>query len=76
MSQKEVYNIIRELGGKASTSEIKKRAREKFPNLSLHLYVNNRLTQLEKYGFIRKHAAGRVTTWTIVEEVHYPDAGD
>jgi hypothetical protein len=35
MSQKEVYDIIKELGGEATYREIKRRAKEKFPNLTL-----------------------------------------
>jgi Fe2+ or Zn2+ uptake regulation protein len=48
LSQYEIYLILEELNGKATTSQIKKRAREKFPDYSLHTYVYDRLTKLEK----------------------------
>jgi hypothetical protein len=52
LSQKEIYEILKELGGEATLKEIKKRAKEKFPDLSLHLYASNRLLQLKRWGFI------------------------
>jgi len=48
MSQTDVYNILKELGGKASSSDIKKIAKEKFPNRTLYMYVGNRLRKLER----------------------------
>ncbi|MBC7091341.1 MAG: hypothetical protein H5T50_05465 [Nitrososphaeria archaeon] len=64
MSQEEVYKIIKELGGEATTQEIKERAKEKFPNYSLYLYVSNRLKKLEKWGIIKKTEKG---TWKIIK---------
>uniref|UniRef100_A0A7V3KNY3 Uncharacterized protein n=1 Tax=candidate division WOR-3 bacterium TaxID=2052148 RepID=A0A7V3KNY3_UNCW3 len=70
MSQKEVYEIIKELGGEATYSEIKRRAKEKFPNLTLWQYVTDRLKKLEKKGYVIKIKRGDEIVWKIVEE--YP----
>lgn len=65
MSQEEIYKIIEELGGEATTEEIKKMAKKKFPNYTLHLYASNRLKKLEKWGIIKRTNKG---TWKIVKE--------
>ena len=70
MSQKEVYDIIKELGGEATYREIKRRAKEKFPNLTLWQYVTDRLKKLEKNGYVIKIKRGNEVVWKIVEE--YP----
>jgi uncharacterized membrane protein len=70
MSQKEVYEIIKELGGEATYREIKRRAKEKFPNLTLWQYVTDRLKKLEKKGYVIKIKRGNEIVWKIVEE--YP----
>jgi len=75
MSQEEIYKILKELGGEASTSEISRRAKEKFPNLTLYQYVGDRLRKLEKKGYVARvidkseRGAGTVR-WMIIEE--YP----
>lgn len=66
MSQEDVLEILRELGGTASTDAIRERAREKFPTATLANYVWDRLTRLEKWGRVRRENRG--TLWTIVEE--------
>ncbi len=48
MSQDDVLDIIKELGGEATTTQIRVRAKEKFPIRSLYSYVNNRLRKLVK----------------------------
>jgi Fe2+ or Zn2+ uptake regulation protein len=52
MSQQLVLQLLQELGGVATSSQIVKLAREKYPDLSLWQYVNNRLRKLKKWGFI------------------------
>ena len=54
MSQEDILDIVRELGGEATSKIISKRAKEKFPNRTLYTYVRTRLNQLEKNGFIEK----------------------
>jgi hypothetical protein len=43
---------LQELGGIATSSEIIRLARQKYPNLSLWQYVGSRLYKLKKWGFI------------------------
>lgn len=54
MSQEDIYNIIKELGGKATIEEIRKRAQKKYPTRTLHLYVLNRLKKLEVNKQVKK----------------------
>ena len=72
MSQLEVFIILKELGGKATTSMISQRAKEKFPELSLHQYVNDRLKKLRDNGYISSNAeqwdARKKVVWRIVDE--------
>jgi len=46
-----VLELLQELGGIATVSEISTLAREKYPDLSLSHYVGNRLWKLKKWGF-------------------------
>jgi len=59
MSQQDVYEILCELGGEATTEEIRQRAAEKFPERSLHLYVTNRLNKLRKWGAVERREVER-----------------
>jgi hypothetical protein len=52
MSQQIVLQLLQELGGVASSHEIRRLAREKYPNLTLWQYVGNRLLKLRKWGYI------------------------
>jgi Fe2+ or Zn2+ uptake regulation protein len=70
LSQKEVYEILKELGGRATTREIKLRAQTKFPGLTLHAYVTNRLNKLKKNGYVKSIYENGKTVWTIIAE--YP----
>ena len=56
MSQEDVLEIIKELGGRATTSQIVQRAKAKFPTRTLHMYVVNRLKKLEKWGVLSSEA--------------------
>jgi Fe2+ or Zn2+ uptake regulation protein len=71
MSQEEVYKILKELGGEATTREIRERAKEQFPDLSLYQYVGDRLRKLEKNGYIVRilDNKGKIH-WRIIQE--YP----
>lgn len=55
MSQFEVYNLLMDLGGKATAIELIKRAKEKYPEYSLHKYIYTRLSTLQKNGIIKKY---------------------
>lgn len=65
MSQRDVYEILKELGGKATTKEIREFAKKKYPNCSLHTYVSTRLSALEKHGCIKKEK----DIWLIIDEL-------
>ena len=52
MSQRKIYLILKELGGTASQSDIRRYAKEKYPDSSLYLYITIRLRQLKKWGYI------------------------
>jgi hypothetical protein len=49
LSQAEIFNIIRELGGHATKDNIRQRAKEKYPQLILHKYVYDRLESPVSY---------------------------
>jgi hypothetical protein len=67
LSQEEVYFILKELGGTASSKEIADRAKQKFPTLSLWSYVNKRLLQLEKKGYVQADRKGLMNVWKIIK---------
>ncbi len=54
MSQEDTFKILKELGGKATSLEISRRAKEKYPHRTLHHYVSTRLKDLAKWGFVIK----------------------
>jgi uncharacterized membrane protein len=54
MSQEEVLRILKELGGEATTKEIRDLAKKKFPTSTLYSYVTNRLRKLEKWGYVKQ----------------------
>lgn len=47
MSQEDVYAILKELGGEATSKEIRERAKKKYPQRTLYMYVPNRLRKLQ-----------------------------
>lgn len=72
MSQYEVYKIIKELGGSATTKQISQIAKEKFPQYTLSKYVGNRLKKLEVKGYIKKTInEDNEIVWEIIEEMIY-----
>jgi len=66
MSQTEILAILKELGGEATTKEIKKRAKEKFPDCTLHIYVKNRLLKLKKWGYVEEILLDKDSLWKII----------
>jgi hypothetical protein len=54
MSQEDVLKILKELGGKATTAQIRERAKNKYPDRTLFLYITNRLKRLEHFDRIKK----------------------
>lgn len=70
MSQKEVYDILKSLGGEATTKQISDAAKQKFPDLTLHTYVHNRLRKLEKNDYVERRTEENHVVWRIVAEYH------
>lgn len=66
MSQKAIYELLKELGGRATGHEISKLAKERFPEYALYTYVSNRLKKLEKNGYVRKDKEGY---WVITDDI-------
>lgn len=52
MSQEDVLEILKELGGSATQKEIKDRAKSKYPDRTLYQYISNRLQKLKKWKII------------------------
>lgn len=50
MSQEDVLDILKEIGGSATITEIRDKAKSKYPTRSLYSYVGNRLHKLKKWG--------------------------
>lgn len=67
MSQQTVLQLLQELGGVATSSEIIKLARERYPNLSLCHYVGDRLRKLKKCGYVDYDAVNN--KYFVVKEV-------
>jgi len=64
MSQEDVFHILKDLGGEATTSQIREAAKKKYPSRTLYMYVSNRLNKLKKWGIIVKEGE----KWKIVKE--------
>ena len=65
MSQEEVYKILIERGGVATTGEIAGILAARFPDLGIHVYVRRTLKRMEKQGYVKRGASD---TWEIIRE--------
>ena len=65
MSQKIIYGMLKELGGEATTKQIKELALKRYPNLTLYTYVKNRLKKLQNFGYVEKTVSGKTEIWKI-----------
>lgn len=65
MSQKEVYELLEELGGKATTTQVSKLAKKKYPKYTVYTYVSARLKSLEKWGYVTRNKEGIWSTTRI-----------
>lgn len=68
MSQKLVYELLKELGGTAFPKQIIELAKKKYPEAKLHQYIYDRLYRLRKWGYVRKNEDG---SWSIVAELDF-----
>lgn len=68
MSQADVYEILKSLGGEATVAEIRTIAKKKFFG-TLFLYITDRLKKMEKQGIVKKNSSnGKITKWKIIRE--------
>jgi len=63
MSQGDVYRLLEELGGRATSKQIAAKAREKYPDRTLSQYVGNRLQKLQNKGCVKRDTDG---CWVII----------
>jgi Fe2+ or Zn2+ uptake regulation protein len=69
MSQEAVYKLLKELGGRATTKQIRELALKKYPTATLYTYVIDRLRRLEKFGYIKKTVSNNTDCWTILRKL-------
>lgn len=68
MSQKEVLKILKDIGGEATSSEIREQARQEFPNRQLFNYASMRLNSLKKRGLVSKNKDNDDVVWSITNQ--------
>jgi len=70
MSQTLVLQLLKELGGKATTKEIAALAEKKYPKSSQHKYVSHSLGKLRKWGEVdRTFVKGSTEAhWFIIKK--------
>jgi hypothetical protein len=50
MSQKIVFQLLKDLGGRATWKQVSELAKERYPDASLHTYVGQQLKRLQRWG--------------------------
>ncbi len=65
MSQKVVYELLEELGGKATTTQVSELAKKKYPKYTVYTYVSVRLKSLKKWGYVTRNNEGTWSTTRI-----------
>ena len=65
MSQKVVFALLKELGGRATVRQISELARKRYPDDTLYSYVGNRLRKLQNWGYVKRNSDG---SWEIVDK--------
>ena len=68
MSQKLIWEILKELGGVATTKQVRELAKRKYPDATLWQYVFNRLHKLEYNGYVERVHKYNVDKWMIIAE--------
>jgi hypothetical protein len=66
VTQKIVLELLRELGGKAKTSDISKLAKLRYPDSPLHQQVAHKLMRLHIWGYIQHDRIKG--TWSVLNE--------
>jgi TATA-box binding protein (TBP) (component of TFIID and TFIIIB) len=67
MSQSDILKLLKDLGGRASSSELIKEAKDVFPDRSLHAHVSMRLKALERRGLVSKSDTDDGMVWQITD---------
>jgi hypothetical protein len=65
MSQEDVLFLLKKLGGKGTTEDVRNLAKKLFSGSTLFLYVLNRLRKLERNGYIKSRTVDGTTTWIV-----------
>lgn len=65
MSQEQVYELLEELGGKATTTQVSELAKKKYPKYTVYTYVSVRLKSLKKWGYVARNDEGIWSTTRI-----------
>lgn len=68
MSQDDVLDVLRELGGRATTSAIRAECRRRWPDRTLDQYAHSRLRQLFRWGLVRRESRGRLVVWVLTRQ--------
>jgi len=73
MSQTAVLELLRDLGGTATSGQIRTAAREKYPADSLSTYVVKRLRKLQIHGMVERTVINdpithrKTSYWKLIE---------
>jgi len=71
MGLEDVYGILCELGGVATTKQISQKAKERFPDCALWSYVGHTLRKLQTQGYVTKtQLEDRQVLWKVIDD--YP----
>ena len=57
--------LLKELGGRATTKQVKELAKKRFPDATLWHYVFSQLHSLSKWGYVKRLPHD---TWEIIME--------
>jgi transcription initiation factor TFIID TATA-box-binding protein len=65
MSQEDIRQLLIDAGGEATIKQLSALARRKFPERSLHQYIQRRMLSMEKKGFVEPTEDD--TTWRLTD---------
>jgi transcription initiation factor TFIID TATA-box-binding protein len=65
MSQRDIQELLLELGGEASSSDISNLASKRYPTRSLDQYISNRLESMKRKGLVEKLEENR---WRLTQK--------
>src|SRR2546425_12337926 len=68
-----IFKLLKELGGRAASDEIRELAKERYPHSTLSSYATQYLQRLSREGYVRQLSDGN---WTIENEVASKEMSD